>query len=505
MVRHRPTRLGVAVLLAAARVRASELDLGAEALPAPDPAARCAAWLASASPQAPEVPRAWLLAAPGPFPAPPENALTDAELGRLDCRDTAEPDLPLSAVADAGGRLALDVPDELDAGCWDVALARGCAVRRIPLHALRPEREPGRFSAWLETGPVRARRAVQTKAAGALRVLDATPLGGLGGTLVRLAPEDGADGAQVAAALADLEAQPEMRHRVLVSRGNAGSEGDWGIRSIGIARLRPPQRPPAIRVALVAGAIAPAPGWLAPRIALARDFTGRAAPASASGPALAGIAAAAPGAALLALSACADEPGGAAARCWTSALVRALDAAVEEKARIALLAWSGPDDALVARALERAEKRGVLLVAPAGEPGDEESPRFPASHPAVIAVTALDRAGAVYSPAARGAPVQLAAPGVDLQASGSLEQDAGPLSGSALAAAHVASAAAALLARAPRTTAAALREALTSTAVDLGPPGRDPVFGFGRIDVCAAARALSGPGASGEEPCTPEP
>jgi subtilisin family serine protease len=211
------------------------------------------------------------------------------------------------------------------------------------------------------------------------------------------------------------------------------------------------------------------------------------------------IAQIAPAAKLASFAACRDEPGGASARCWSSALVRALDAAVAARIRIALLGWRGPEDVQVARALERAAKAGVLLIAPVGDSGDERAPAFPASHPDVLGVTAVDRQRAVFAPAARGEAVELAAPGVDVQSSVPDAQSSRSLSGSPLAAAHAAGVAALLLELSPRANAARLREVLVASAVDLGEAGRDPVFGHGLIDACAAARALVVAGS--EDPC----
>jgi hypothetical protein len=505
MVKRRATQIGVTLLaLGAAGARASELDLGGERAPEPDPAARCAQVLTSALASPPDALRVLLLAAAAALPpVADEPPLADEHAGRLGCDDTAEPDPPRAASPDASGRVALDVPDGLDAGCWEIALARGCAQRRIPLHQLRTEREPGRFSVWLDTGPVRARRAAENAGRGALRVLDSTPLSNLGGSLVRLALEQGADPAAVEAALEKLKAQPELRHRAIVYRGRDAGEVDWPAQRSGSARLRIPARPVTTRIALLDSAIAGDRPELADHTALERDFSGREPAAGLHGTVLASALAPTGGLKLLSLAACRDEPGGEAARCWTSALVRALDAAVGEKARIAVLAWNGPEDVLVARALEHAEKRGVLFLAGVGDAGDERSPSFPASHPAVLGVTALDREDRVFAPAARGEAVALAAPGVDVPAQTPASDRLLPLSGSALAAAHAGGVAARLLELAPRATSARLREALTATALDLGEAGRDPVFGAGRLDACAAARALLG--GEAEDPCPAEP
>jgi serine protease len=78
--------------------------------------------------------------------------------------------------------------------------------------------------------------------------------------------------------------------------------------------------------------------------------------------------------------------------------------------------------------------------------------------------------------------------------------DYGEKSGTSMAAPHIAGAAAFLWSIAPNATPDAVLTALTNTAIDLGTPGPDPVFGTGLIDLHAAARLLA-PGAFTE----PEP
>jgi serine protease len=63
--------------------------------------------------------------------------------------------------------------------------------------------------------------------------------------------------------------------------------------------------------------------------------------------------------------------------------------------------------------------------------------------------------------------------------------------GTSMASPHVAGAAALLRALVPGITSAAIENALVSTALDLGDPGFDSVYGHGLIDVEAAARSLA--------------
>jgi len=63
--------------------------------------------------------------------------------------------------------------------------------------------------------------------------------------------------------------------------------------------------------------------------------------------------------------------------------------------------------------------------------------------------------------------------------------------GTSAAAPHVAAVAALILSANPHLTVAQLREVLASTAVDLGVPGPDPVFGYGLVDAEAARVAAA--------------
>jgi len=64
------------------------------------------------------------------------------------------------------------------------------------------------------------------------------------------------------------------------------------------------------------------------------------------------------------------------------------------------------------------------------------------------------------------------------------------LSGTSFATAFVSGAAALLLELQRDAGAAGVRSALEGTSEDLGAPGQDPLFGNGRVDLCAAAALL---------------
>lgn len=139
---------------------------------------------------------------------------------------------------------------------------------------------------------------------------------------------------------------------------------------------------------------------------------------------------------------------------------------------------TGPPNAVVARVIGGLAEHGVVVVAAAGNDGPAAPPTFPAAYPQVVAVTAVDLERHPYRYANRGPYVRFAALGVDIAAPGS----GPPVSGTSFASPLVAVEIARRLAAPDREGAERAQHALQLEAVDLGAPGRDPVFGFGLIE-----------------------
>lgn len=157
--------------------------------------------------------------------------------------------------------------------------------------------------------------------------------------------------------------------------------------------------------------------------------------------------------------------------------------AVENGARVVNLSLGGPAFSLaLEHAVELARSRDVMVVAAAGNYGQQGSPKmYPAAFEPVVAVAAHDS----FGPAAfsnRGAYVDLAAEGMFVWSSYPSNQIA-LKRGTSMASPFVAAAASRVRAARPDLDAVTVKSLLESTAIDLGDPGRDDVFGWGAVDV----------------------
>src|SRR4051812_6120270 len=136
-------------------------------------------------------------------------------------------------------------------------------------------------------------------------------------------------------------------------------------------------------------------------------------------------------------------------------------------------------------AWENGGRGGSVLVAAAGNDGTT-AVEYPAGRPEVVSVGAVDGDDALAPFSNRNDDVELTAPGVDVLSTLPGNRYATE-SGTSMATPHVSGAAALLWDAPPRSTASSIRSSLDASVVDLGEPGRDPQFGFGRVDLAPAA------------------
>jgi subtilisin family serine protease len=173
----------------------------------------------------------------------------------------------------------------------------------------------------------------------------------------------------------------------------------------------------------------------------------------------------------------------------TDLLLAAIEWAVGNGAKVLNMSFVGPRDKALEALLAAAGRKGIVMVAAAGNAGPKAPPAYPAAYPGVIAVTAVDAADRRYPHANRGRYIAVAAPGVDVLApveGGQHEL----LSGTSFATAYVSGIAALLLERQPSLDAAAVARLIAAGADDLGPIGRDDDFGAGRINALAALKSM---------------
>ena len=162
------------------------------------------------------------------------------------------------------------------------------------------------------------------------------------------------------------------------------------------------------------------------------------------------------------------------------ALVGGLNWLVEERVPLINLSLAGDANTLVAFALRRAVAQRAIVVAAAGNGGPAAAPVFPASEPSVIAVTAVDSRSQPYAGANQGDYVAFAAPGVQIWTP-RVGTGGGYETGTSFATPYVTAAAGALVARGGAIDPARATAMLAATAIDLGAPGKDPIFGWGLI------------------------
>lgn len=148
-----------------------------------------------------------------------------------------------------------------------------------------------------------------------------------------------------------------------------------------------------------------------------------------------------------------------------SNIISAVEWCVQNGMQVVNMSFGGNKNRALGRALQAALEAGVILVAAAGNSGRPNSVDFPASHPGVLAVTALNADDTLAGYSSRGPEVDLAAPGSRiLSAYGDGYRE---LSGTSMAAPHVSGVAALLLAREPGLSGDEVARRLKETATTL--------------------------------------
>jgi len=136
-------------------------------------------------------------------------------------------------------------------------------------------------------------------------------------------------------------------------------------------------------------------------------------------------------------------------------------------------------------AIKYAYDKGVVLIAAMGNDGVPD-PSYPAAYPEVIGVAANDETTETASFSNYGGHTSISAPGVAIPSTYP-DRRYVALSGTSMAAPHVAGVAALIRSVNPKLTPDQVRKILEETADDLGDEGKDEIYGYGQVNV---ARAL---------------
>jgi thermitase len=160
-------------------------------------------------------------------------------------------------------------------------------------------------------------------------------------------------------------------------------------------------------------------------------------------------------------------------------------------------------------AISYAEAHDVLVVASAGNAAST-TPYYPAALPYVVAVGATNDSDEQWPLSNEGDHLDLSAPGYRIYSTYyNLEQNGGYtlMSGTSMAAPFVAGLVGLLASSNPTWSGAEIYDTMTATADDLGEPDKDPVYGYGRVNVYQALAAATNntepTDPSGNNPPTP--
>lgn len=181
----------------------------------------------------------------------------------------------------------------------------------------------------------------------------------------------------------------------------------------------------------------------------------------------------------------------------TVSLLKALDWISAFDVKLVNLSFAGPKNEEVAKAIATMSAKGVIFVAAAGNEGPTAAPSYPAAYKPVIAVTAVNKDRRNYPFASRGEHIDVAAPGVDIYTAvpGAKE---GYYSGTSFATPYVTAALATIYASSTRPVKEDLLARLE--LADLGPPGRDSIYGRGLLSAPNACRPAPAPATAGVMP-----
>jgi subtilisin family serine protease len=163
--------------------------------------------------------------------------------------------------------------------------------------------------------------------------------------------------------------------------------------------------------------------------------------------------------------------------------------AVDHGTMILNLSLGGEDYShTLVEAVNYARERGGLLAAAAGN--ESGAVLYPAANDGVLAVAATTRQDKRWYGSNHGPEIDIAAPGADIYNT-TLNNSYASASGTSTATPQVSGLAALVWSAQPSLTNAEVARVITRTVRDLGQPGWDRYYGWGRIDAYQAASSVA--------------
>jgi len=168
-------------------------------------------------------------------------------------------------------------------------------------------------------------------------------------------------------------------------------------------------------------------------------------------------------------------------RATTLAIVKSLNWLLAEKTDIINLSFSGPNNELLRMAITKIAAKKIPIIAAAGNHGADAPPAYPAAYPEVIAVTAVDQFHHRYARANQGDYISFAAPGVRVPVPCNNDQLCLKTGTSYAVPYCTALVASQLRPSRKRKSLRAIIKQLKHNVIDLGPSGKDGVYGWGLV------------------------